>query len=177
MEVPRRGIQLELQRLAYTTVTATHDPSRICDLYHSLWQCWILNSLNEARDQTHILMDTSWVCYHWTTKGTSKNNFYFIWLYGFRIQVVFSWAILGVTWSHMMDFRGQLVWDVGSKTTCSYIWLAWHWRWLEDYHPCSIKGSPCHLLERYSYFLHVRSGVPDTKMQVTSPKMSDLELP
>ena len=32
---------------------------------------WILNPPREARDQTHILMDTSRVCYHWSTMGTA----------------------------------------------------------------------------------------------------------
>ena len=59
MEVPRLGVQLELQLLAYTTATAMPDPSHIWDLRHSLQQRWILNPLSEARDQTHILMDTS----------------------------------------------------------------------------------------------------------------------
>ena len=31
------------------------------DLHCSLWQCWILNPMSEARDGTRILMDTSWV--------------------------------------------------------------------------------------------------------------------
>ena len=35
MEVPRLGVESELQLLAYTTATATQDPTRICDLYHS----------------------------------------------------------------------------------------------------------------------------------------------
>ena len=61
MEVPRLGVELELQLLAYTTATAMWDPSCICDLYLSSWQSQILNSLSEARDQTHILMDTSQV--------------------------------------------------------------------------------------------------------------------
>ena len=36
VEVPRLGIQSELQLPAHTTATATWDPSRICDLHHSL---------------------------------------------------------------------------------------------------------------------------------------------
>ena len=63
MEVLRLGVELELQRLAYTTATATPDLSSICNLHHSLWQYLILNSLSEAKDQTHILMDTSQVRY------------------------------------------------------------------------------------------------------------------
>ena len=43
------------------TTTATPDPSHIFDLYHSSWQCWILNPLSEARDWTYVLMDTSLV--------------------------------------------------------------------------------------------------------------------
>ena len=38
-------------------------------------QCQILNSLSEARDQTCILMDTSWVCYHWAMMGTVYDLF------------------------------------------------------------------------------------------------------
>ena len=41
--------------------TATQDLSRICDLRCSLQQCQTLNALSEARDQAHILMDTSQV--------------------------------------------------------------------------------------------------------------------
>ena len=59
MEVPRLGVKSQLQLLTYTTAIATWDPSRICDLHHSLWQHQILNPLSEARDQTRILMDTS----------------------------------------------------------------------------------------------------------------------
>ena len=58
MEVPRLGVELELQLPAYTTAKVTLDPSCICDLRHSLWQHRILNPLNKARDGTCILMDT-----------------------------------------------------------------------------------------------------------------------
>ena len=58
MEVPRLGVKLELQHLAYTTATATPDPSYICNLYCSLRQHQILNPLIEARDQSCILTDT-----------------------------------------------------------------------------------------------------------------------
>ena len=47
MEVPRLGVQSELLPPAYARATATPDPSRICDPYHSLWQCQILNPLSE----------------------------------------------------------------------------------------------------------------------------------
>ena len=53
------GMKWELQLLAYTTAIATQDPSSICDLHHSSRPCWILNPLREARDRTHVLMDTS----------------------------------------------------------------------------------------------------------------------
>ena len=55
------GVKLELQPLACITATATPDPGRICDLHDSSWQRQILNPLREARDQTHVFMDTSQV--------------------------------------------------------------------------------------------------------------------
>ena len=38
MEIPRLGVKSELQLLAYTTASATQDPSYICDLFHGLQQ-------------------------------------------------------------------------------------------------------------------------------------------
>ena len=59
VELPRLGVELELQLLAYTTATATQDLSCVCDLHHSSRQRWIPNPLSEARDGTFILMDAS----------------------------------------------------------------------------------------------------------------------
>ena len=50
MEVPRLGVELELQLLAYTIATAMWDPSFIFNLHHSSWQLQILNPLSGARD-------------------------------------------------------------------------------------------------------------------------------
>ena len=61
MEVPRLGVQLELQLLAYATAIVTPDLSCIFNLYHSPPQCQILNPLSKARDQACILMDPSQV--------------------------------------------------------------------------------------------------------------------
>ena len=62
VEVPRLGVESELQLPAYTTATATPNPSHICNLHHSSWQCWIPNPLSKARHQTFVLMDTNRVC-------------------------------------------------------------------------------------------------------------------
>jgi len=75
LEVPRLGVESELQLPAYTTATATPDLSHICELHHSSWQCWVLNPLSGARDQTCILVDTSWVHYHWATMGAPELPF------------------------------------------------------------------------------------------------------
>ena len=57
MEIPRLGVESELQLLAYAT--AAEDLSHICDLYHSSRQRQILNPLSKAKDWTLILMDPS----------------------------------------------------------------------------------------------------------------------
>ena len=56
MEVPRLGVQSELQLPAYTAPAAMQDPSHVCNLHHSSQQCWILSPLSETRDQTCNLM-------------------------------------------------------------------------------------------------------------------------
>jgi len=63
MEVPRLGVELELQLSAYTTATAMQDPSLICGLHYSSLQSQILNPLSEARDQTRNLMVPSQICF------------------------------------------------------------------------------------------------------------------
>ena len=45
MEVPKLGVESELQLPAHT---------HVCDLHHTSWQCRILNRLSEARDRTHV---------------------------------------------------------------------------------------------------------------------------
>ena len=65
MDAPRLGVESELQLPAYATTTTTQDPSPVWDLHHSSWQCWILNPLHEARDQTCILMVTSQIRFQW----------------------------------------------------------------------------------------------------------------
>ena len=70
MEVLRLGVESELQLPAYSTATATQDPSCLCDLYHSWQRHWIPNPLSEARDWTCIFMDTSWICFCCTMMGT-----------------------------------------------------------------------------------------------------------
>ena len=45
--------------VTYATATATRNLRHICNLYHSLQQCQVLDPLSEARAWTHILMDTA----------------------------------------------------------------------------------------------------------------------
>ena len=73
IEVPRLGVKSELQLSAYTTVTATPDPSHACDLHHSSQQGRILSSMSEARDQTRVLMDPGQIRFCCATMETPRN--------------------------------------------------------------------------------------------------------
>ena len=75
MEVPRLGVKLELQLLAYATTTAMQDPSCVCYLHHSSWQCQILNSLTKAGDQTCSLMVPSQIHFCCAMTGTPIHSF------------------------------------------------------------------------------------------------------
>ena len=75
MEIPRLGVESELQLPAYTTATATPDPSHVCDLHPNSQQCRILNPLSKARNRTHNLMVSSWVHFYCATTGTLGTTF------------------------------------------------------------------------------------------------------
>ena len=70
VEVPRLGVESELQFLAYATATAMRDLSLVSNLHHSSRQHQILNPLSEVRDRTRILMDSSRICFLCATMGT-----------------------------------------------------------------------------------------------------------
>ena len=61
MEVPGLGVISELNLPACATTTATPDLSHVFNLHCSSPKYWILNPVTEVRDQTQILMNTSWV--------------------------------------------------------------------------------------------------------------------
>ena len=95
-----KNLELELQLLAYTTATATWDPSHICDLHCSSWQHRILNPLSKSRDQTRILMDTSWALvgyYCWATVGTPEESF-ISQDWAFLISSALLWHWLGLAY-------------------------------------------------------------------------------
>ena len=60
--VPRLGVELELQPVAYARAIAMQDPSHVCDLHQGSQQCQIINPLSKAMDRTRFLMDAFWVC-------------------------------------------------------------------------------------------------------------------
>ena len=70
MEVPRLGVESELQLPAYITATAMWDLSHVCNLHYSSWPCQILNPLSDAKDGTHILIHISQVHYHYRRDAT-----------------------------------------------------------------------------------------------------------
>ena len=72
MEVPRLGIQVELQLLAYTTDMVMHH------VLHSSQQWQILNTLSEPKNWTHILLDASCVHNPLSHNGNSTPRFLII---------------------------------------------------------------------------------------------------
>ena len=65
MEIPRLEVEPELQLPATATATSTamQDLSQVFNLRHNSQQHQSLIALSEARDQIHILMETSRVYY------------------------------------------------------------------------------------------------------------------
>ena len=72
---------MEVPRLEVPSCWPTPQPQQcriqaICELHHSPWQRWILNTLSEARDRILILMDTSWIRFYYATmRAPHVHNF------------------------------------------------------------------------------------------------------
>ena len=78
MEVPRLGVKSELQLLAFATATARSDPSQDCVGHtEACGKARSFNPLSKARDQIHILMDTSQVLSPLSHSGNSPNNYFY----------------------------------------------------------------------------------------------------
>ena len=94
MEVPRLGVESQIQLLACTTATATWDPNYVCKLHHSSWQQSIPEPLSEARDQTCIFIDTSQIHFLCTTMVTPYTIFIylFICLFAFFRAAPAAWG-------------------------------------------------------------------------------------
>ena len=110
MEVPRLGVESELQPLAYTAATAIPDLRPNCNLCHSSGQCQILNPLSEARDGTCVLMDASQIHCHWAMMGTPVHRSFFV---------------CGHQFSFLWDNCQGIQWLV---CMAKYIFSCWFWR-------------------------------------------------
>ena len=76
MEVPRLGVQSDLQWLVYARATAMRDLNHVCDLHHSSQQCRIPDPLSEARDRTHKFMVPSQICFYYAMTGTPPTAYF-----------------------------------------------------------------------------------------------------
>ena len=150
MEVPRPGIESELQLLATATATATQDPSLVCDLHHSSQQFQILNPLSEARDQTWIFMNISWVHYHLGTTGfpisvniLSMFILYCLWLF----QYLCPWLSNSLCWVSLMLVWLPL-WLVILWICINNVCLSESWEsWFNGHYPRNICYSFCYMQE------------------------------
>ena len=74
MEVPRLGVESELQVPAYAIAMAMQDLSCVCNLHHNSQKCQIFNPLREARDQTLNLIVPSLIRFCCATTGTPRHG-------------------------------------------------------------------------------------------------------
>ena len=66
MEVPKLGVKLELELLAYAYTTAMPEPSQVCDLHHEAKSVIYTMAHSNARSLTHWLRlgikpSSSWI--------------------------------------------------------------------------------------------------------------------
>ena len=96
MEVPRLGVESELQLQAYARAPAMQDLSYICDLQHSSRQRQILNPLSKARDRTCNLIVPSQIRFRCTVTGTPDRSFntFFSFIHVFEQHLLSTFYVL-----------------------------------------------------------------------------------
>ena len=102
MEIPRLGLQLELQLLAYATAAGTSDPSHVCNRHHGSWQCRIINPLSKARDPTHNFMVPSWIHFCCATSRTPHSTNFNSSRIIDTLRIIFD-KFLGTLWPSQVD--------------------------------------------------------------------------
>ena len=99
MEVPRSGVESELQLPASTTATATPDPSHVCDLHHSSRQRQILNPRGQGSNPQPT---TSWFlvrfCFCCAMMGTLEIKLFFFFFF-FFFPFTYRWVLDSDDWS------------------------------------------------------------------------------
>ena len=101
------------------------DPSCVCDLHHSSWQCRILNSLSEAGDQTCVLMNVSQICFPWATTGTPSSQCFL------EDELQGRWG--GKVWVTSAFFHFWLLTSPWKSFTLRYyVWLLCPWNAFES---------------------------------------------
>ena len=123
MEVLRPGVELELKLQAYTSATATPDPSQVCDLHHSSQQCQILNPQSEARDWTCVLMDTSWTHFCCAMTGSPKTEDSKVPHEQPVANVIFLYQWARLSWHLGYSWLGKANASEGAMPLASIYWL------------------------------------------------------
>ena len=108
MEVPRLGVESELQLPACATATATPDPSQVCYLHHGLQQCQILNPLSEAR----IKPVSSWMLIRFISIGAHRELLLIV------LEMKSFWEIIQF---RLLIFKGQKTEAKKGEATCSWL--------------------------------------------------------
>ena len=131
MEVPRLGVELELQLPAYATATATQVPSCLCDLHHSSRQwgylshwvrpgiepvsSWLLVSFITAElQQEHLPFSVFW-SRHSSDDEPTLLLFVLKWLWGLALLDNMLWFLSKLWTDHFIlalpsGFRWKILW-------------------------------------------------------------------
>ena len=74
----------------------TPDLSCSCDLFHSLWQCRILNPLSKVQDENlHPHQDHVGLLTCWATLGTAPKSYLVLWSPDYRLMILsFIWPCI-----------------------------------------------------------------------------------